>query len=181
MKPSTTLMVVIQEPDFGADFNHEGNIAKMVNGRAKAKAKANMPMAGASQLPVVVVCTSNMPIIGPVQEKDTSTKVKAIASQLPVVVVCTSNMPIIGPVQEKDTSTKVKAIRKILTRPLVCEAFVSTLFAQLSGSLISNHPKKLQAKTTSNRNRNTLNTALVESEFSVSDPKMAVTNSPNPT
>ena len=149
MKPSTTLMVVIQEPDFGADFNHEGNIAKMVNGSAKAKAKANMPMAGASQLPVVVVCTSSIPMM--------------------------------GPVQEKDTNTNVKAIRKMLTRPLVCDAFVSTLFAQLSGNLISNHPKKLQAKTTSNRNRNTLNTALVESELSVSEPKMAVTSSPNPT
>ena len=149
MKPSTTLMVVIQEPDFGADFNHEGNIAKIVNGRAKAKAKANIPMAGANQFPVVVVCTSSMPII--------------------------------GPVQEKDTSTSVKAIRKMLTRPLVCDAFVSTLFAQLSGNLISNHPKKLQAKTISNRNKNTLNIALVESEFSVSEPKMAVTNSHNPT
>ena len=78
MKPSTTLIVVIHEPDFGADFNHEGNIAKIVNGRAKAKAKANIPMAGANQLPVVVVCTSNIPMIGPVQEKDTSTSVKAI-------------------------------------------------------------------------------------------------------
>ena len=142
-------MVVIHEPDFGADFSHEGNMAKRVNGKARAKANANMPTAGANQLPVVVVCTSSMPMI--------------------------------GPVQENDTNTNVKAIRKMLTRPLVCDAFVSTLFAQLSGNLISNHPKKLQAKTTSNRNRNTLNTALVESAFKVSEPKIAVTKRPSPT
>ena len=103
------------------------------------------------------------------------------ANQLPVVVVCTSSMPMIGPVHEKETNTRVKAIRKMLTSPLVSDAFVSTLFAQLSGSLISNHPKKLQAKTTSNRKRNTLKTALVESEFRVSLPKMAVTSMPRPT
>ena len=37
-----------------------------------------MPRAGASQLPLVVVSTSSSPIIGAVQEKDTSTSVKAI-------------------------------------------------------------------------------------------------------
>ena len=148
MNPNTIFKVVIHEPDFGADFSHEGNMANSVKGRASARAKPNIPTAGASQLPVVVVCTNNMPMI--------------------------------GPVQENDTSTSVNAIRKMLNRPLVSEALVSTLLAQLSGSLISNQPKKLRANTTSNRKRNTLKTALVDIAFSVSLPKSAVTSSPKP-
>ena len=78
MKPRTTFRVFIQEPDLGADFSHEGNMAKRVNGRARARAKPNIPTAGASQLPDVVVSTRSMPMMGPVQEKETSTRVKAI-------------------------------------------------------------------------------------------------------
>ena len=71
-------MVVIHEPDFGACFSQAGNMAKSVNGRARARAKPNIPSAGASQLPLVVVSTSSRPIIGAVHENDTSTSVKAI-------------------------------------------------------------------------------------------------------
>ena len=85
-----------------------------------------------------------------------------------------------GAVHEKDTSTSVKAIRKMLSRPLVFVALVSTLFAQLSGSLISNQPKNDKANTTSNKKRKILNTAFVDMALSVSLPKMAVTNSPSP-
>ena len=123
-------------------------MAKSVNGRARAKANPNMPIAGASQLPVVVVCTKSMPMM--------------------------------GPVQEKETSTSVNAIRKMLMSPLVSEAFESTAVAHPSGRVISNHPKKLRANTTSNRNRNTLNTAFVDMAFKVSLPNKAVTSSPKP-
>ena len=71
-------MVVIHEPDFGACFSQAGNMAKSVNGKASAKAKPNIPTAGATQLPLVVVSTSSKPIIGAVHENDTSTRVKAI-------------------------------------------------------------------------------------------------------
>ena len=148
MKPSTTLMVVIHEPDFGACFSQAGNMAKSVKGRANASAKPNMPRAGASQLPLVVVSTSSRPMI--------------------------------GAVQENDTSTRVKAMRKMEIRPLVSEAFVSTLLAHESGSLISNQPKNDRAKTTSNRKRKMLKTAFVDIAFSVSLPKSAVTSSPKP-
>ena len=40
-----------------------------MNGKAKAMAKPNIPIAGAITLPVVETCTSRKPIIGPVQEK----------------------------------------------------------------------------------------------------------------
>ena len=53
-------------------------MAKSVNGRARAKAKPNMPRVGASQLPLVVVSTSNRPMMGAVHENDTSTSVKAM-------------------------------------------------------------------------------------------------------
>ena len=139
-------MVVIHEPDFGACFNHEGNSAKSVNGKAKASANPNIPKAGATQLPLVVVSTSKRPII--------------------------------GAVHENETSTSVKAMRKIESNPLVFDAFVSTAFAQLSGSLISNHPKNDSANTTNSTNKKILKTALVESALSVSEPKNAVTKRP---
>ena len=101
------------------------------------------------------------------------------ASQSPEVTVCTSKRPMIGAVHEKLTSTSVKAMRKMEMRPVVLEALLSTLFAQLSGSLISNQPKKLTAKTTSKRNRKMLNTALVDNALSVDGPKMAVTPMPS--
>src|SRR3712207_9447111 len=64
-------------------------------------------------------------------------------TQLPDVTVSTSNKPIIGAVHEKLTSTSVKAIRKIESRPVALLALESTELAQLSGSFISNQPKKL--------------------------------------
>ena len=60
------------------DFSQEGNNANSVNGNAKAMAKPNIPMAGAIILPVVETCTSKKPIMGPVQENDTSDSVNAI-------------------------------------------------------------------------------------------------------
>ena len=140
-------MVVIHEPERGACFSHDGNMANSVKGRASASAKPNMPRAGATQLPLVAVSTSSSPTM--------------------------------GAVQEKLTSTSVNAMRKMLSRPLVLEAFESTALAQRSGSLISNHPKNDSANTTSSRNRKILNTALVDSAFSVSEPKKAVTSSPS--
>lgn len=77
-KPSTTLIVVIQEPDFGALLSQDGKSAKRVKGKAKARAKPNMPTVGANQSPDVTVCTRRRPIIGAVHENETSTRVNAI-------------------------------------------------------------------------------------------------------
>ena len=55
-----------------------GKRAKRVKGRARAMAKPSMPMAGPSQLPEVVVSTSSSPMMGPVHEKLTSVRVKAM-------------------------------------------------------------------------------------------------------
>ena len=85
-----------------------------------------------------------------------------------------------GAVHENDTSTSVNAMRKMESSPLVVVALVSTLLAQLSGSLISNQPKNDRAKTTSSRKSRILNTALVDMALSVLLPKRAVTINPSP-
>ena len=84
----------------------------------------------------------------------------------------------IGAVQEKLTSTRVNAIRKMEIKPVVLEALLSTAFPQLSGNLISNHPKKENANTAKSRKRMMLNTALVLKAFRVLGPAMAVTARP---
>ena len=101
------------------------------------------------------------------------------ASRAPEVTVCTNSSPMMGAVHEKLTSTRVNAMRKIDSRPVVLLALVSTLLAQLSGSLISNQPKKLKANTTSSTKRKILNTAFVDSALSVLGPKRAVTPIPS--
>jgi len=45
---------------------------------AKATAKPNIPIAGASRLPEEATSTSSVPMIGPVHEKETRTSVKAM-------------------------------------------------------------------------------------------------------
>ena len=83
-------MTFIQFPLLGIDFNHEGNIANRVKGKAKAMAKPNMPMAGPMMLPDVETSTNRKPIIGPVHEKETKVKVKAIRKMLSKPVVCSA-------------------------------------------------------------------------------------------
>ena len=75
-------MTFIHPPDLGMDFSQDGNMANKVNGRARAMAKPNIPMAGATMLPVVETSTKRKPMIGPVQENDTSDRVNAIRKML---------------------------------------------------------------------------------------------------
>ena len=83
-------MTFIHPPDLGMDFNQDGNMANKVNGKARAKAKPNMPMAGATTLPVVDTSTSRNPMMGPVHEKDTNERVKAIRKMLRRPLVCSA-------------------------------------------------------------------------------------------
>ena len=138
----------IHEPDFGACFSHVGNRAKSVKGKARAKAKPNIPMAG----PIMLFC----------------------------VLTSTNRKPMMGPVHEKLTSVSVKAMRKMESSPLVLEALLSTALLHFEGSLSSNHPKKLRAKTTSSRKKKMLNTAFVARALSDEAPNSAVMSSPSP-
>ena len=65
-------------PDFGAAFSQAGKSAKSINGRAKATAKPNIPIAAPITLPEVPNSTRRKPTIGAVHEKLTSTNVNAI-------------------------------------------------------------------------------------------------------
>ena len=65
----------------------EGKSAKIVNGRASANAKPNIPTAGAKSEPPVETSTSKKPIMGPVHENETSDRVNAIRKMLSTPVV----------------------------------------------------------------------------------------------
>ncbi len=62
-------------------------MAKTLNGMDKAKAKPNIPIAGPTAVPIEAACTNKVPIIGPVQEKDTNTNVNDIKKILNIPVV----------------------------------------------------------------------------------------------
>ena len=76
--PRTTFTEFNHPPDCGKEFNHPGKIAKMVNGIAKAKENPVIPIAGVKYDPEVDASTNKVPMIGPVQEKETNPKVKAM-------------------------------------------------------------------------------------------------------
>ena len=78
------------------------------------------------------------------------------ATILPDVEKSTSRNPMMGPVQEKDTMARVNAMRNIPSSPPVLLALLSSLLPHDDGSVISNHPKKDNAKTTSNAKKNKL-------------------------
>ncbi len=109
----------------------------------------------------------NMPTVGP--------------SSAPLVLTSTRRKPMIGPVHEKLTRLNVNAIRKMLNSPLDVSDLWSTALVHLLGREISKPPKKLVPKNTSRRKKNTLNTALVLSSFSLLAPKNIVTSKPNST
>ena len=85
MKASTTFTEFSHPPLLGMDCKRLGKMAKRVKGRARARAKPSIPIAGA-RIPEeeVAACTNNVPIIGPVQEKETSERVKAMKKILTI-------------------------------------------------------------------------------------------------
>ena len=96
-------------------------------------AKPSIPIAGATTLPVVDTCTSKNPIIGPVQEKDTNERVKAIRKILNNPVVDSALLSTAFPHFDgslisnapKNEAAKITSIRKkrILKMALVDKAF----------------------------------------------------------
>jgi hypothetical protein len=85
-----TFTVFSHPPERGIEFNHDGKRAKRLNGTDNAIAKPSIPTAGAIIEPEVDTCTKRVPIIGPVQEKDTITRVNAIKEILTSPVVCSA-------------------------------------------------------------------------------------------
>ena len=77
MKPSTTFTELSQPPLLGSFLSIEGKKAKIVNGRANATENASIVTIGLQNSPEVDLMSTE-PTIGPVQENDTSTSVRAM-------------------------------------------------------------------------------------------------------
>ena len=129
------------------DFSQEGNNANSVNGNAKAMAKPNIPMAGAIILPVVETCTSKKPIMGPVQENDTSDSVNAIKkilSKPPVfsALESTALLHLEGRVISKAPKKEAANTTSIKKKKILKTAFVDNEFKALAPkSPVTNSPK----------------------------------------
>ncbi len=91
----------------------------------------------------------------------------------PFEAASTNNVPIIGPVQENETNDKLKAIKNKPTKPPLSD-LASILLTKELGKVISNAPKKDAANPTNNKKKMKLNTPLVESALSASDPNAIV-------
>ena len=76
-KPKTTFTEFNQPPDLGNELSQPGKMANKVKGKAKAKEKASIPKIGLINAPPAELIKID-PTIGPVQEKETRTSVKAI-------------------------------------------------------------------------------------------------------
>ncbi len=77
-----TFTELSQPPDLGRLDNHDGKMARVRRASARAMANPSMPMAGPRILPDMAASTSSVPMMGPVQEKDTSTRVNALKKML---------------------------------------------------------------------------------------------------
>ena len=85
-KPKTTFTVFIQPPDFGRLCSACGNKASKPKTIAQANpnpAKAKVSSIGTFAEPVIAL-PNKLPKIGPVQENETMTKVKAI-KKIPII------------------------------------------------------------------------------------------------
>ena len=135
-----TLITFIHPPDLGIDFSHEGKRANSVNGKAKAMAKPNIPIAGAITLPVVETCTSRKPIIGPVQEKDTRDNVNAIRKMLnrPLVasaLLSTALLHLEGKVSSNAPKKEAAKTTNIRKKRILNTAFVDKAFNALAPNI----------------------------------------------
>ena len=134
MKPNTTLIMFIHEPDLGACFSHVGNNANSVKGKANANAKPNMPIAGATQSPLVAACTRRSPTTGAVQENDTKESVNAIRKMESRPVVAAALLSIAFPHdagkrssnQPKKLNANTTSMRK---KKMLNGAFVASSFS----------------------------------------------------
>ncbi|MNL15153.1 hypothetical protein D3C87_1361240 [compost metagenome] len=76
--PKTTFTLFNHPPDFGSDFKSDGNMANKPKGIANAMENPSIPMAGPNRSPFDAASTNKVPIIGPVHEKETKERLKAI-------------------------------------------------------------------------------------------------------
>ena len=130
-------MQFIQLPLLGICLSQAGNMAKSVKGRARAKAKPNMPMVGARSEPLVPTSTSRKPMMGPVHEKLTRLRVNAMRKMLkrPVVLpdfLSTAFVQLLGNVISKPPRKLAPKTRSMRQKKMLKTAFVLSAFRALA-------------------------------------------------
>src|SRR5690606_1824234 len=92
-KPKKTFTEFSHPPDFGREFNHPGKSAKNIKGSASAKEKPSMPIMGAIP-PLPAASTNKVPTMGPVQEKETMARARAMNNipMTPPLTACLSTL-----------------------------------------------------------------------------------------
>ena len=130
------------------DLSIVGNIAKREKGRASASAKPNIPIAGETKLEVAAASTSNVPIIGPVHEKETRARVNAMKKieRYPVVLSTlesilfdqeagsvSSNPPM------NDTANTTRRMKNAMLKPALV---ASSLSAEAPNIIVTSSPSR---------------------------------------
>ena len=70
IKPKVTFTEFNHPPDLGIEFNHDGNMANKVNGKANEMENPNIPINGPMYCPLFAASTNKVPMSGPVHEND---------------------------------------------------------------------------------------------------------------
>ena len=141
-------MQFIQLPLLGALFSIVGNMAKSEKGRARARAKPNIPTVGAMMLPLVPISTSRKPMMGPVQLKLTRLRVKAMRKMLssPVVLLAllsTALPQLEGSVSSKPPRKEAAKTTSMRQKKMLKTAFVEREFRALAPKArVTNRPSR---------------------------------------
>ena len=112
--PRKTFTVFNQPPDLGREFNQPGKAANNPKGRARAKENPNIPTNGPIP-PIVAASTRRVPTIGPVQEKETSAKVKAM-----------KKIPINPPLSEAESALLIHEFGSVISKAPINEIAKTT-------------------------------------------------------
>jgi len=116
--PKTTFTEFSHPPDFGKDCSQFGKIANTVKGKARAKPKPARPAVNGHE-PCAAVPASKEPSIGPVHEKETIAKVKAM-KKMPAVssperafaLLAKPDGRVISKYPKKETANTMKMAKK---------------------------------------------------------------------
>ena len=140
MKPRPPFTVFIQPPDLGAFWRRPGNMANRQNGMARASEKPNMPIAGPKRSPVLTASTRSVPIIGPVQENETSTRVNAMKKILrrPVVLSTVESILLLhdeGSVISNAPKNEIANITRRRKKIMLQMALVAMAFSALAPNM----------------------------------------------
>src|SRR5690554_6709518 len=102
--PKTTFTELSHPPDCGSELSHPGKAAKSANGKAIAKLKPSIPIAGASP-PREAASTMGLPTTGPVHENETKARTNAI-----------KNIPINPPLSACESALLIHELGSVISK-----------------------------------------------------------------